>query len=105
MGDSPKNDLRIGFDNRLKRKFNGSEVTIDAGLLACRELDKAFGLTEQGAEVLTDSRQGRNKQHQLVPRYYVSRSTANWHVNHAERLCVAPALRHVVGERASQPEK
>ena len=67
MGDCQQSDLRVGFDRTLKLKFLGSQVTTDAGLLAYRELDEALGLTAMGAEVLTDSRQGSNKQHQLVP--------------------------------------
>ena len=55
-------DLRVGFDSRLKLSFCGSKVTSDAGLLAYRELDEALGLTEIGADVLTDSRLGTNKQ-------------------------------------------
>ena len=67
MGDAKNDYLRVGFDNRLKLKFCGSKVTSDAGLLAYRELDEALGLTEMGADLLTDSRLGTNKQHLLVP--------------------------------------
>ena len=67
MGDAKEDDLRVGFDSRLKLKFVRSKVTSDAGLLACRELDEMLGLTEMGTDVLTDSRLGTNKQHQLVP--------------------------------------
>ena len=108
MGDAKKDDLRVRFDSRLKLKFLGSKVTTDAGLLAYRELDEALGLTEQGAEVLTDSRLGSNKQHQLVPllrQSIYSRLAGYEDVNDAERLCVDPALRHVVGGRAMLPEK
>ena len=67
MGDCQNDDLRVSFDNRLKLKFLGSQVTIDAGLLAYRELDEALGLTEMSADNLQDSRLGQNKQHGLVP--------------------------------------
>ena len=108
MGEAKKDDLRVGFDSRLKLKFLGSQLTTDTGLLAYRELDEALGLTEMGADVLTDSRQGRNQQHGLLPllrQSIYSRLAGYEDVNDAERLCVDPAMRHVVGGRASQPEK
>ena len=108
MGDSKKDDLRVGFDRRLKLSFVGSKITSDAGLLAYRELDEALGLTEIGADTLVDSRQGNNKQHQLLPlvrQSIYSRLAGYEDVNDAERLCVDPVLRHVVGGRASQPQK
>ncbi len=108
MGDAKKDNLRVGFDSRLKLKFLGSQLTTDGGLLAYRELDEALGLTEMGADLLTDSRQGSNKQHQLVPllrQSVYSRLAGYEDVNDAERLCVDPAMRHVVGGRASQAEK
>jgi hypothetical protein len=108
MGDAKNDDLRVGFDSRLKLRFCGSKVTSDAGLLAYRELDEALGLTEMGAEVLTDSRRGSNKQHQLVPllrQSIYSRLAGDEDVNDAERLAVDPTMRHVVGGRAALPEK
>ena len=108
MGDAKNDDLRVGFDSRLKLKFCGSKVTTDAGLLAYRELDEVLGLTEMGADLLTDSRQGSNKQHLLVPllrQSTYSRPAGYEDVNDAERLAVDPAMRHVVGGRAARVDK
>ena len=108
MGDSQNEELRVSFDSRLKLKFLGSQITTDAGLLAYRELDETLGLTEMGADVLTDSRLGSNKQHGLFPllrQSIYSRLAGYEDVNDAERLCIDPSMRHVVGGRASQPEK
>ena len=108
MGDAKKDALRVGFDNRLKLKFLGSQITTDAGLLAYRELDEALGLTAMSADVLTDLRQGSNKQHLLVPllrQSIYSRLAGYEDVNDAERLAVDPALRHVVGGRAARADK
>lgn len=108
MGDCQDEDLRVSFDGRLKLKFLGSQVTTDAGLVAYRELDQTLGLTEMSTERLHDSRLGQNKQHGLLPllrQSIYSRLAGYEDVNDAERLCVDPAMRHVVGGRASQPEK
>ena len=108
MGDTNRDDLRVRLGSRLKLKFCGSKVTSDAGLLAYRELDEAFGLTEMGADLLTDSRQGSNKQHLLVPllrQSIYSRLAGYEDVNDAERLAVDPAMRHVVGGRAAQADE
>ena len=104
MGDCQKSDLRVGFNRLLKLKFLGSRVTADDGLLAYRELDEALGLTALSADVLQDSRLGRNKQHALLPllrQSIYSRLAGYEDVNDAKRLCVDPAMRHVVGGRAA----
>jgi hypothetical protein len=108
MGDCQNRDLRVNFDRTLKLRFLGSKVTTDAGLLAYRELDEALGLTEMGADALEDSRLGRNKQHVLLGllrQSIYSRLAGYEDVNDAERLCVDPAMRYVVGGRASQEDK
>jgi hypothetical protein len=108
MGDCQNEDLRVSFDSRLKLNFLGSQVTTDAGLLAYRELDEALGLTKRSAERLQDSRLGQNKQHgllSLLRQSIYSRLAGYEDVNDAERLCVDPAMRHVVGGRAREPEK
>jgi hypothetical protein len=108
MGDCQNEDLRVSFDSRLKLKFLGSQVTTDAGLLAYRELDETLGLTGMAQHALQDSRVGSNKLHGLLPllrQSIYSRLAGYEDVNDAERLCVDPAMRHVVGGRASQTEK
>ena len=108
MGDCQNGELRVDFDGRLKLRFIGSQVTTDAGLLAYRELDEALALTETGADNLQDCRLGQNKQHGLVPllrQSIYSRLAGYEDVNDAERLCVDPAMRHVVGGRATRPGK
>ena len=108
MGDCQNEDLRVGFDRRLKLKFLGSQVTTDAGLLAYRELDETLGLTQIDAESLHDARLGSTQQHRLVPllrQSIYSRLAGYEDVNDAERLSVDPAMRHVVGGRATLADK
>jgi Transposase DDE domain group 1 len=108
MGDCQNGDLRVNFDRTLKLRFLGSQVTTDAGLLAYRELDEALRLTATGAESVQDSRLGQNKQHGLLPllrQSIYSRLAGYEDVNDAERLCVDPTMRHLVGGKASQPKK
>ncbi len=108
MGDCQNGGLRVDFDRRLKLRFLGSKVTTDAGLLAYRELDEALSLTEMADDVLEDSRAGKNKQHCIVPllrQSIYSRLAGYDDVNDAERLSIDPAMRHVVGGRASQQDR
>jgi hypothetical protein len=59
MGESPKEVLRVHFDARVRLEFHGATRTSDGGLLACRELDDALGLTEAATRYLQESRNGR----------------------------------------------
>src|SRR5262245_55949259 len=103
MGDSQKGALRVDFDRHIKLGFHGSTVTSDAGLLAYRELDDAFGLTSTAANGLHETRTGQNTRHSLLAllrQSIYSRLAGYEDVNDAERLCLDPALRVVVGGRA-----
>ena len=107
MGDKRKQALRVQFDGKLKLEFHGANVTSDAGLLAFRELDEAFRLTEKGSTLLSDCRRGKNTQHTMLAmlRQSVYGRLAGYEdVNDAERLRVDPAMRRVVGGRAKEKE-
>src|SRR5438477_10720079 len=100
MGEAEGTGLRVAFDRRLKLEFHGASVTSDAGLLAFRELDDALGLTEMAAEVLADTRTGRNGRHSLIAqlRQAVFGRLAGYEdVNDADRLGRDPAIRWVIG--------
>ena len=61
-----------------------------------------------GMDLLTNSRQGLNKQHLLVPllrQAIYSRLAGYEDVYDAERLAVDSAIRHVVGGRAARADK
>jgi hypothetical protein len=103
MGDSHKDPLRVDFDRQIKLEFHGSTVTSDAGLLAYRELDDALKLTSTATHGLQETRTGQNTQHSLLAllrQSLYSRLAGYEDVNDAERLCLDPALRTVVGGRA-----
>jgi len=103
MGESKKDALRVSFDRKLKLEFHGVKVTSDAGLLAYREIDDVFGLTDMIACELSDNRTGKNTQHSvaaLLRQSVYSRLAGYEDTNDAERLSVDPAMRHVVGEKA-----
>ncbi len=58
-------DMKVGFDGRIKLEFHGAKVTSDGGLLAYRDLEDALGLFDSIATVFTDRRTGRNIQHDM----------------------------------------
>ena len=104
MGESKGRPFRVDFDRRLKLEFHGSKVTSDGGLLAYRELDDALGLTEAAAGLLQDGRRGRNGWHAVVGmlRQSVFGRLAGYEdVNDAERLSHDPAMRWLVGGKAT----
>ena len=59
MGEHTVN-LPASFDGRLRLALDGTKVTNNAALRAFRELDQAFGLTENASAVLSDRRHGKN---------------------------------------------
>ena len=67
MGESSDTPLKLQFDCRVRLDYRGATITSDAGLLACRELDAALGLTETANDYIHESRTGRNLQHRLLP--------------------------------------
>ena len=102
-GQAEGTRLRVAFDRRVRLEFHGATVTSDAGLLAFRELDDALGLTEMAAEVLADTRTGRNGRHSLIAQLRQSvfgRLAGYEDVNDADRLGRDPAMRWIVGGRA-----
>ena len=103
MGESQNDPLRLAFDRQLKLEFHGSTVTSDSGLLAYREFDDALALTGTAATGLHDRRTRQNTRHRLLAllrQSVYSRLAGYEDVNDAERLCLDPALRAVVGGRA-----
>jgi hypothetical protein len=104
MGDPTGEGLRLDFDRRLLLRFRGFAISSDAGLLAYRELDDVLGLTDTGAETLADTRTGKNGRHRLAGllRQSVFGRLAGYEdVNDAERLFRDPAVRWVLGDRAT----
>jgi len=107
MGEKAQEALKLQFDKRLRLEFHGARITSDAGLLACRELDGALGLTEAAPTYLWETRGGRNVQHELVPllrQSVYSRLAGYEDTNDATRLAKDPAMQAVVGRRALEKQ-
>lgn len=106
MGERKRKALRVDFDGQIRLEFHGAKVTSDAGLLAYRELDEALGLTAEAEALrLHDPRTGLNTQHSLTAmlrQSVYSRLAGYEDTNDAERLCVDPTMRRVVGGRATE---
>src|SRR2546423_778697 len=70
--EANRDALRLDFDRRLLLQFRGSAITSDAGLLPCRELDDAVGLTDTAANTLADACTRKNIRHLLggLPRHF-----------------------------------
>ena len=99
-GETNDGVLRLDFDRRLMLQFCGSVVTSDAGY---RELD-VLGLTVIAGNSLADARTGKNGRHALVGllrQSVFSRLAGYEDVNDAERLRHDPAMRWIVGGKAS----
>ncbi len=60
MGDRRKQALRVQFGGKPRLEFHGAKITSDPGLLAFRELDGAFRLTDKGCTLFSDCRRGKN---------------------------------------------
>jgi hypothetical protein len=104
MGESNGGVLRLDFDRRLILQFRGSVVSSDAGLLPYRELDDVLGLSVTAGEMLADARTGKNGRHALVGMLRQSlfgRLAGYEDVNDAERLRHDPAMRWIVGGKAT----
>src|SRR5438132_4299767 len=102
-GEADGTGLRVAFARRLKLEFHGATVTSDAGLLAFRELDDAFGLTALAGDILVDPRTGKNGRHTLLAQFrqaVFGRLAGYEDVNDADRLGNDPAMRGLVGGRA-----
>ena len=97
MGESSDTPLKLQFDRRVRLDFRGATITSDAGLLACRELDAALGLTETANDYIHE---GCNVRHPLLPllrQSVYSRLAGYEDTNDAERLAQDPAMRVIVG--------
>ena len=106
MGEGKRDALRIDFDGQIRLEFHGANVTSDAGLLVYREPDEALGLTTEVEGLgIHHPRTGQNTQHSvtaMVRQSVYSRLAGYEDTNDAERLCVDPAMRRLVGGRATE---
>lgn len=107
MGERTKEALKVHFDTRVRLEFHGVTLTSDAGLLACRELDDALGLTQAATRYLEERRSGRHVQYPLVSllrQSVYSRLAGYEDTNDAERLAGDPAMRVVTDRLVSEQQ-
>lgn len=105
MGERLKRPLRVNYDRQIQIEFHGVKVTSDAGLLAYRELDDVFELTEMVDNKFFDRRTGKNTLHSmkaLLRQSVFGRLAGYEDTNDATRLRIDPAMRQVVGERGKE---
>jgi len=103
VGEEETGPLRLQFDRTVKLAFCGSSISSDGGLLLHRELDDALGLTDMAAALIGDPRTGRNGRHRFagfLRQSIYSRLAGYEDVNDADRLCLDPVMRQLVGGRA-----
>ena len=102
MGEAKKKALKVGFDNRVRLEFHGAEISSDGGLLAIRDFDQSFLLTELAAGELSETRSGQNIRHEvhsLLRQSVYSRLAGYEDVNDAERMAQDPVMRMICGLR------
>ena len=110
MGEKTQEALKLQFEKRLRLEFHGARITSDAGLVACRELDGALGLTRRrrvAPTYLQETRSGSNVQRELLPllrQSVYSRLAGYEDTNDAVRLARDPAMQAVVGRRALEKQ-
>ena len=107
MGEARKDALKVGFDGSVRLEFHGATVSSDGGLLAYRDVDGALALTASAGAMLSEWRTGTNIRHSmtaLLRQSIYSRLAGYDDLNDADRLCVDPVMRQVVGGRATEKQ-
>ena len=66
MDDVKDESLKVGFYGGIKLEFHCAKVTSDGGLPAYRDLDDVFELFDSVSTGFSDSRMGRNVQHDMT---------------------------------------
>ncbi len=102
-GERKKRTLRPDFNRRIKLDFQGATLSSDTGFLLLREIDERFGIFEELADDLLDSRSPTHTKHSIVQmiRQRVYQMAAGYEdCNDADFLRVDPALRLSLGKDA-----